>query len=335
MTTAPPPGLGAVNRRNFLKLAFGATAAAAALARPRPLARDSAELRLGTWAGTGGIDGLRDYEALRGQPVAPTAHASNEAILDALRAGDDYDVVVLTAYAVAEGVSQGLLQPMDRARVPNFDMLPEEFRDGRRAHDPEDAFSAPKAWGTTGILYRADLVATPPVSWGDFWAAAQQHPGKVYVIDSAPEVVCAALYKLGYPPLESAPEHLEQARAELLALRPCLGGFDSDIAARLGSGDAALALGWSTDAERLLAAGLPVGFVIPVEGSELWEDDYCIPAKAGDPAAAHEFINYMLGAAPPSLPPQDLPYSRLFAHTPLEPEAARLHAQIWQDVRVG
>jgi spermidine/putrescine-binding protein len=324
-----------INRRNFLKLAFGVTAAAAALARPRRLHWASGGLRLGLWSSDDGRNLLDGFEERTGLHVSPSPHPSNEAILADLRAGADYDVVVLTAYAVAEGVGEALIRRLEKARLPNFAGLPVEFRDGHRAHDPEDAFSAPKTWGTTGILYRTDVFGRAPASWADFWAMAEGHSGRAFVIDSAPEVVGAALYKIGYPPTEHAPEHLEQARSELLKLAKHLGGIDSDCASRLASGDGVLALSWSTEADRLMAAGIPVGFAIPAEGSEIWEDDYCIPANAGDPAASHEFINYMLAAAPPALPQVELPFERLLVHTPLEAEVTAIRDQIWRDVRAA
>ena len=323
----------ALNRRSFLKLAFGATAAAAALSRPHLLGSGAADLRLGAWAGVDGDDLLSAYQSRTGQPVAASPHASNEDILKALRDGADYDVVVLTAYAVAQGVDQGLIQPLDRRRLPNFARLAPEFRDGHRPHDPEDAFSAPKAWGTTGILYRTDLIANPPASWADFWTLAEAHPGQTFVIDSGPEVIGAALWKLGSPPTENHSAALREARSALLDLRPRLGGVDSNGAARLATGEGVMALAWSTDAARLVASGVPVGFVIPAEGTEFWEDDYCIPASAGDPAAAHDFINYMLGTAPPAAPQADLPFTRLMAHTPLEADVAALRDDIWREVK--
>ncbi|MBI3360547.1 MAG: spermidine/putrescine ABC transporter substrate-binding protein, partial [Chloroflexi bacterium] len=318
-----------LTRRSFLKLAVGATAATAALAHPRVLSWGTGELRVGEWVGADGSDLLAGYESRLGQSVSVKAHASNEDILAALRAGEQYDVVVLTAYAVAQGVDEGLIQPLDRSRLSNFSRLPIEFRDGHRPHDPEDAFSAPKAWGTTGILYRTDVVAAPPASWADFWTMAAQHSGRVYAIDSAPDVIGAALWKLGYPPGDIHPESLDAARAELLGLRKHLAGIDSNCAAKIADGQGVLALGWSSDAAALRAAGLPMGFVIPAEGSEVWEDDYCIPASASNPEAAHEFINYMIGASPIAVPAHDLPFARLMAHTPLGPEAMAARDKIW------
>ena len=330
MTTPAPVS---VNRRTFLKLALGATAATALLARPRLLNWGTGELRLGAWIGADGADRLAGYEARTGGSIAVAEHASNEDILAALRRGESFDVVVLTAYAVAQGVEEGLIQPLDRSRLPNFDSLPLEFRDGHRPHDPEDAFSAPKAWGTTGILYRTDRISPTPTSWADFWSLAAQQSGQTYVVDSAPDVIGAALWKAGFPPGDEHPEALDAARAELLSLRPHLGGIDSNAAAMLANGRGALAIGWSTDAEALMTAGLPIGFVIPAEGAEFWEDDYAIPATANDAYGAHDFINYMLGASPIALPQAELPTGRLMAHTPLEAEAMLARETLWREIK--
>ena len=37
-----------------------------------------------------------------------------------------------------------------------------------------------------------------------------------------------------------------------------------------------------------------LGFIVPGEGSEIWLDSMCIPAKAPNPDAAHKWINWIL-----------------------------------------
>lgn len=49
------------------------------------------------------------------------------------------------------GPRQGLLQPLDRARLPHFNNLDPRFLN--QAFDPGNGHSVPYLWGTTGIGY--------------------------------------------------------------------------------------------------------------------------------------------------------------------------------------
>lgn len=64
----------------------------------------------------------------------------------------------------------------------------------------------------------------------------------------------------------------------------------------LGRGEVYLALGWNGDAAVLQQAGVPVEYALPIEGVEIWEDGFAIPANAQQPSLAHQFIDFMLHA---------------------------------------
>jgi spermidine/putrescine transport system substrate-binding protein len=207
--------------------------------------------------------------------------------------GPSPDVLVPPDYAVRELNAEDRLLPLDHAQLPNLPYLDPRFR-FERAHDPDCWVSIVKDWGTTGFMYRTDVVSESPQSWADFWSLAEKYSGRVTALDSPGEVIGAALKMRGHLYNATGAAALEQARSDLLKLKPHLLAFDTNYRPLLTSGVACLSLGWNGDAAALNAQGVPVRYVVPSEGSQIWEDDWAIAANAPHPETAHAFLNFVL-----------------------------------------
>jgi spermidine/putrescine transport system substrate-binding protein len=182
------------------------------------------------------------------------------------------DLLVPPDYAVRELNAEGRLLPLDHVLLPNLQHLDPRFRQGR-AHDPASRVSLVKDWGTTGFMYRTDRVSESPGSWADFWILAERYSGRVTVLDSPSEVIGAALKMRGHSYNAAEADALTQAQTDLLNLTPHVRAFETNYRPLLASGKACLSLGWNGDAAALQAQGLPVRYVVPAEGSQIWEDD--------------------------------------------------------------
>jgi spermidine/putrescine transport system substrate-binding protein len=216
------------------------------------------------------------------------------------------DVLVLPDYAVRELDAEGRLAPLDPALIPNLEYLEFQFRRGR-PHDPGGRVSVIKDWGTTGFMFRTDVIHESLDSWADFWRLAESFSGRVTLLDSPGEVIGAALKMRGHSYNASAPDALSGARADLLRIKPHLLRFETNYRPLLASGEACLSLGWNGDAVALRRQGVPVEYVVPSEGSQIWEDDWAIAANAPEPLAAHTFINFVLR---PDVAAQEASYTR-------------------------
>ena len=216
------------------------------------------------------------------------------------------DVLVAPDYAVRELGTQGRLLRLDRSQLPNLEHLDSRFYLGR-AHDPESHVSVIKDWGTTGFMYRTDMIYEMPESWADFWRLAEKMSGRATVLDSPGEVIGAALKMRGHSYNAASSEQLAEARQDLLALKPHLLAFETNYRPLLASGKACLSLGWNGDAAALIAQGSPIRYVLPREGSQIWEDDWAIAAAAPDPDLAHTFLNFLLR---PEVAAQEARYTR-------------------------
>jgi spermidine/putrescine transport system substrate-binding protein len=216
------------------------------------------------------------------------------------------DVLVPPDYAVRELAAEGRLLQLEHSKLPNLEHLEPRFYRGR-AHDPESFMSVVKDWGTTGFMYRSDMIDETLESWADFWRIAERVSGCVTVLDSPGEVTGAALKMRGHSYNASSSYELAGARHDLLQLKPHLLAFETNYKPLLASGKASLSLGWNGDAAALLAQGIPIRYVVPSEGSQIWEDDWAIAAEAPHPDLAHLFLNFVLR---PEVAAQEARYTR-------------------------
>jgi len=215
-------------------------------------------------------------------------------LIDRMKAGGSMpDLLCPPDYAVRELGAENLLAALDHTKLPNMEHLEKRFQFGR-PHDTQSRISIIKDWGTTGFIFRTDIVDEVPHSWADFWRLASRYSGKVTVLDSPGEVIGAALKMRGHSYNAASADELAAARADLLNLKPHLLAFDTNYKPLLASGDAWLSLGWNGDAAVLIAQGLPIKYVVPSEGSQIWEDDWAISTDSPHPELAHAFLNFVL-----------------------------------------
>ena len=274
--------------------------------------------------------------------------------------GPPPDLLCPPDYSVRELSGEGLLLPLDHVRLPNLEHLTPRFRYGR-AHDPDGRVSVIKDWGTTGFMYRPEEIDEQPRSWADFWRLAERYSGRVTVLDSPGEVIGAALKLRGRSYNATDQEALAQARADLLRLKPHLRAFETNYRPLLAAGEACLALGWNGDAAALNAEGVAVQYVVPAEGSQIWEDDWAIAAGAPHSEAAHAFLDFVLRPEvaaqearytryatgnqaalalldermrhDPSIYPPEEVLGKLEPGLPLDAEGAALREALWKEVR--
>jgi len=111
----------------------------------------------------------------------------------------------------------------------------------------------------------------------------------------------------GYSYNASSADALALARENLLLLKPHLLAFETDYKPLVLSGQAWLALGWNGDAAVLMGKDVPVRYVVPSEGSQIWEDDWAVAADAPHLQLALKFLNFVLR---PDVAAQEARYTR-------------------------
>jgi spermidine/putrescine transport system substrate-binding protein len=237
-----------------------------------------------------------DFEEEFGVRVIEDTFSSNEDLLAKLQAGaTGYDVIVPSDYMVAIMRELDLLAELNYDNIPNFENISDTFRDP--PYDPENKYSIPYQWGTTGIGYDATVFDEPPDSWRHIFdpAIASQYAGKMTVLNDSRELIGAALKYLGYSLNSTNEAELEEAKELLIQQKEWVMAYDSEAFGDLiASGDAIIGHGWSGGYFMSAAEADNVWYVIPQEGGVVWTDNLAIPKTAPSQYTAEVLINYLL-----------------------------------------
>jgi putrescine transport system substrate-binding protein len=123
----------------------------------------------------------------------------------------------------------------------------------------------------------------------------------VTLLDEPTDVIPMVLMYLGYDPNSLDPEHIDQAEAQLLKVRPYLRYFSSTkMINDMPNRETCVALSWSGDyltamqRSREVGAGVHLAYTMPREGVLLWFDGMFLPADAPHTDNAYRFLNYLL-----------------------------------------
>jgi spermidine/putrescine transport system substrate-binding protein len=219
---------------------------------------------------------------------------SNEELQAKLQGGArGFDLAAPTGYMVQILADAGLIEELDHSQLPTVAKnIDPQFQ--KLPYDPQDKFSVPKDWGTTGFMYRTDLVKEKPTSWRDFVDLTKgPYSGKVTVLDGIPECVGSMLVMLGHSFNSEDEGEIEEAKQQLIELKPHILAITStEYKQMLIDGKAVMSLGWNGDGAAV-AAKKPAEYVVAEEGGEFWVDAYVIPTGAKNPTAAHAWIDYV------------------------------------------
>ncbi len=252
-------------------------------------------------------DLVTQFEEEYGINVEYTEYESNEAMLAQVEAGGAvYDLVVPSDYMVHSMRVEGLLVPLNYDAIPNMANVADLFINP--AFDPDNVYSVPYQWGTTGIAMSWDTLDAlgGEATWAVIFDPEVSAPyaGRISMLDDAPEAITAALKYLGYSVVdvvENSNEDAVREAADLVAAtKDRLQKFDSvNFGDDLVNGEVDVAHGWSggfflsfDEAD----AWEEYGYFIPKEGGVVWTDNLSVPVTAEHPCSAHAMINFLLDA---------------------------------------
>ena len=112
-----------------------------------------------------------------------------------------------------------------------------------------------------------------------------------------PTSSAAALKYLGYSYNSVKPEEIKKAEELLIANKKNVKVYADDNGQDLlASGEVDIAQEWNGDIIQVMNDDEDLAYVVPTEGSLLWQDTMAIPKGAPHPENAHAFINFILDA---------------------------------------
>jgi putrescine transport system substrate-binding protein len=301
------------SRRAVGALGLVASVAAACSLLTSPAhAQEEKVLNVYNWSDYIAEDTLANFEKETGIKVRYDNFDNNEIVHAKLVAGKTgYDVVVPSSYWAKLQADGGLLQKLDKAQLPNLKYLDPALQEQLAKLDPGNQYQVNWLWGYTTVGINVDKVKAalgnlpmPDNAWDLVFKPEYISKLKscgVSMLDSATEVVPAALHYLGKPAYSKNQADYAGVAPLLKSVRPYVtlfssSGYINDMA----NGSICLALGWSGDIniakQRAIdgKTGQKIEALIPKTGGVLFFDVMVIPADAPHPGNAHKFINYIM-----------------------------------------
>ena len=242
----------------------------------------------------------------------------NESMLTEIEKGhEDYDVICPSEYIIERMLRQGLLLPINKdfGNTPDYtkNVAPfavEKFQEMAPAGSDINVadYTVGYMWGTTGVLYNTKYVdAADLQSWS--FLTNPKFAGKIFMKDAFRDIYsCVVLYayrdEIARGEVTRAdlvahitPERIQRVEDTLKLAKDNIAGWEVDFGKEeMCKGNTWMNVSWSGDAQWAIdeaAEGVELKYIVPVEGSNVWFDGWCIPKYAVNTKAASYFINYM------------------------------------------
>jgi putative spermidine/putrescine transport system substrate-binding protein/spermidine/putrescine transport system substrate-binding protein len=308
-------------------------------------------LRILAYEGYADQDWIDAFEKETGADVNVVFASSPEEMFAKMQGsgGADYDIVAIDTSIIKRYVENGLVQPIDEAKLknlpnllPNFAGIPQTKPDGKR-------YAVPIAWGSLGLIYSKAEFKQAPDNWNVLWDPA--YKGRVLMGDDGNNNIVNTALSMGIKdPYHLTSQQQAEVKAKLIALK-------SNLLSYYAGGEEGVTLFEQNDVvlmtafgelqyRELVKRGVDVGYAVPKEGAVGWVDCYAISSKAKAVDLAHAWINFWLrpttgaamseryGYGNTTSKAVDLDYaSRLVWLS--EPEDYTMRTELWNEVKAA
>lgn len=296
------------------KLLGGLFCALAVLAAAPARADEEKVLNIYNWGDYIAPDTIANFEKETGIKVRYDLFDSNEALHAKLVAGmSGYDIVVPGSHFAKMQIKAGLLQKLDKSKIPNLANLDPAIQAQLAKMDPGNEYLVDWLWGYTTVGINRDKVQKalggmpmPDNVWDLVFKpeyASKLKSCGISFLDTASEIMPIALKYIGKDPRSTNPDDYKAAGEMLKAVRPYVtrfSGSGSDYIDQMAKGQLCAVIGWSGDImiakDKSTKAKAPQNLevLLPKTGGLLFFDTMAIPKDAKHPDNAHKWINYIL-----------------------------------------
>lgn len=241
----------------------------------------------------GSLDVNKQFEKETGIEVKYITYSSNEEMYTKIKSGSmTVDVIIPSDYMISQMISEGMLEKLDYANVPNAENIDDTFQNP--IYDPTGEYSVPYTWGCTAIFYDSRYVDEADVdetTWDLLWN--EKYSGKILMFNNQRDAFGVAEAKLGYSLNTESKEEIDACYDELVKQSPLVQGYYGDqIFDKMESGEAVIAPYYNGDLLMLQDNNEYIRGYIP-NGANKFVDAMCIPTCCQNKSAAEKYINFM------------------------------------------
>ena len=255
------------------------------------------EIRVLNWQGFGTDESwsLELFREATGIDVVHDYYTSDQEMLTKLRTNPGaYDVIMVNSAFTRQAADEGLIRPIDTSRIENLGDLTPELRENPNLVFDGETYGVAWVWGLTSFAVDVTDFPDLPDSIEALWSP--ETAGRVGWRDDAVEAVRFAAIATGQN--INNPTDMGAIREKLRALKPqirTLWSSENEWNQFLAADEFDIAIYWSGSALRSKQVhGLPIEFIVPVEGAIGWLDGLSIASESANPDAALKFIDWMI-----------------------------------------
>ncbi|MGE5580167.1 MAG: extracellular solute-binding protein [Bacillota bacterium] len=252
-----------------------------------------AQLNLYTWEGMFPDEVLEAFTKETGITVNYSNFDFNETMLAKLEAakGGDYDLVIADDYIIETAIAEGLVQKLDKSKIPNFKNINPLYQG--QYYDPKDEYTVPYGAGVQTILYDPERVDIEITGYSDLWDPSLKD--SLGIIGNHRVINGMALKVLGESYNTEDIAKINAAGAKLIELAPNIRVIkDDNLQDDLLSGEISAAIMYTSMVTMAVTAKPELKIVYPEEGIGFGIMANFIPAKAPNPDAAYKFMDFIL-----------------------------------------
>ncbi|MEH6576801.1 MAG: spermidine/putrescine ABC transporter substrate-binding protein [Amphritea sp.] len=206
---------------------------------------------------------------------------------------EDYDLILTSDSDLYLYAKRQWIAPLDYAKIPNMKHIAPRWID---AFEAAGSYAVPYFLGTTGIVYRSDLVKTPITSWQQLFRPEPELQGKIAMVRDSRDIIGMGLKALGYSANSSDRNQLKEVEALLLKQKQHVRTYNYinlDETSAILSGEIVASLMYSGDALMVAEHNEDLRYVVPQEGGNIWVDYFTLGGKAKNVDLAYAFLNFI------------------------------------------
>ena len=147
----------------FVAACGGSSSKSSSSGTPTTAKAEAKQLNFYNWTDYIADDTIPNFQKRTGIHVTYDNYSSNDELLAKMQTGNTgYDLIVPTDATLVKMKHAGLIEKIDLAKIPNVGNLDDRFRHAE--YDPNNEYSIPWQWGTTGIGYDKSKVGATVLS---------------------------------------------------------------------------------------------------------------------------------------------------------------------------
>ena len=205
-----------------------------------------------------------------------------------------FDLTIITRRTIPNYIALNWISNIDKGQLKHLDNFGKKWLWQQAGSDL--VYAIPYTWGTIGFAYRKSQLKGTPDSWQTLFQPGKDIKGHISMLDDVNDLVGTGLKALGYSSNSTDPKQLDEVSKLLLKHKSSVSNYAFHLAGPkhpLMLGSDIISMTYSGDAMQLIEMNKDIDYVVPKEGTLLWEDMFVMLKHAPNRDLAYKFLNFI------------------------------------------